>query len=216
MIVAFGLDVSAWWLSLLLVGLFTTPRTWVALEVIDASIMNVHVRDNLNDLDGRVSRKPFMVWLATSNQPPASDPATPAFRNGHPVLEFVDGSDTFAVFSGVLSPDYDGGGLTVELYWMAETAISNNVAWVVNVESHTPDIDDLDSDSWGPNDNNVDTTASAAGELSVSSHVMTDGASIDNLAAGESFRLRVWRDGNGVNDTMTDTAQLLKVVLRET
>ena len=29
---------------------FITPRTWVALETVTASIMNIHVRDNLNAL----------------------------------------------------------------------------------------------------------------------------------------------------------------------
>lgn len=32
---------------------WTTPRTWVAGEVVTASIMNTHVRDNLIDLDDR-------------------------------------------------------------------------------------------------------------------------------------------------------------------
>lgn len=34
---------------------YTSPRTWVALETVTASIMNVHVRDNLIDLDGRLA-----------------------------------------------------------------------------------------------------------------------------------------------------------------
>ena len=34
---------------------WTTPRTWVAGEVVTAAIMNVHVRDNLSDLDSRVT-----------------------------------------------------------------------------------------------------------------------------------------------------------------
>lgn len=33
---------------------WTTPRTWVALEVVTASIMNTHVRDNLNVLKTQV------------------------------------------------------------------------------------------------------------------------------------------------------------------
>lgn len=32
---------------------WTTPRTWVASEVVTAAIMNTHVRDNLTDLDAR-------------------------------------------------------------------------------------------------------------------------------------------------------------------
>lgn len=34
---------------------WTTPRTWVAGENVTATIMNTHVRDNLIDLDSRVT-----------------------------------------------------------------------------------------------------------------------------------------------------------------
>lgn len=37
---------------------WTTPRTWVAGEVVTAAIMNQHVRDNLSDLDARVNVTP--------------------------------------------------------------------------------------------------------------------------------------------------------------
>jgi hypothetical protein len=37
---------------------WTTPRTWVAGEVVTASQMNTHVRDNLADLDARVNITP--------------------------------------------------------------------------------------------------------------------------------------------------------------
>lgn len=40
---------------------WTTPRTWVAGEVVTASIMNTHVRDNLSDLDTRVQTAPQLA-----------------------------------------------------------------------------------------------------------------------------------------------------------
>lgn len=33
---------------------WTTPRTWVAGEIVTAALMNVHVRDNLDDLNDRM------------------------------------------------------------------------------------------------------------------------------------------------------------------
>lgn len=42
------------WLGVAAVGVWTTPRTWVAGEIVTASMMNVHVRDNLVDLDSRM------------------------------------------------------------------------------------------------------------------------------------------------------------------
>jgi hypothetical protein len=35
---------------------WTSPRTWVASEVVTAAIMNTHVRDNLNALNGYVAK----------------------------------------------------------------------------------------------------------------------------------------------------------------
>lgn len=40
---------------------WTTPRTWVAGEVVTASIMNTHVRDNLDDLDTRMDTAPQLA-----------------------------------------------------------------------------------------------------------------------------------------------------------
>jgi hypothetical protein len=34
---------------------WTTPRTWVDGENVTAAIMNAHIRDNLSDLDTRLS-----------------------------------------------------------------------------------------------------------------------------------------------------------------
>lgn len=31
---------------------WTTPRTWVVSEIVSASVMNTHIRDNLNVLSG--------------------------------------------------------------------------------------------------------------------------------------------------------------------
>ncbi len=40
---------------------WTTPRTWVAGEVVTAAIMNTHVRDNLSDLHSRMNITPQLV-----------------------------------------------------------------------------------------------------------------------------------------------------------
>lgn len=56
-----GLTLLPDWLAawvpycLIAFGVWTAPRTWVAGEVVTAAIMNVHVRDNLSDLNARVT-----------------------------------------------------------------------------------------------------------------------------------------------------------------
>ena len=46
---------------------WTTPRTWAAAEVVTASLMNVHVRDNLKALTEWTSYTP--TWTATGGTP---------------------------------------------------------------------------------------------------------------------------------------------------
>lgn len=41
---------------------WTTPRTWTPGELVTALMMNQHVRDNLNDLNGRAGVSYVPVW----------------------------------------------------------------------------------------------------------------------------------------------------------
>ena len=50
---------------------WTTPRTWAAAEVVTASLMNVHVRDNLKALTEWTSYTP--TWTATGGTPTVGD-----------------------------------------------------------------------------------------------------------------------------------------------
>lgn len=161
-------------------------------------------------------RKPFIAFLPTANEPPTANFATPDTRNGHPILDFDDTSDEDAVFSAVLSPDYSGGGLTVEIYWLATSATSGDTVWNAAIERHEDDALDLDADSFAAANAVTDTAASASGEISVATITFTDGADMDSLAAGESFRLKITRDANNGSDTMSGDAELLRVVVRET
>jgi hypothetical protein len=42
---------------------WTTPRTWVAAETVTASIMNTHIRDNLNAIQGGLVSTPGFAEL---------------------------------------------------------------------------------------------------------------------------------------------------------
>lgn len=156
------------------------------------------------------------VFTAHANEPPASAAATPDRRNTMLVLDFDDSTDESAVFPGALSDAYGGGGLTVTLVWMATSATTGNVVWNVQVERHEDDAVDLDSDSFAAAQAATGTTASASGEVQYTNVTFTDGAQMDSLAAGESFRLKVTRDADNGSDTMTGDAELLRVIVRET
>jgi len=156
------------------------------------------------------------VFTPMGNEPPASAFATIDLRNNHPVLDFDDSTDESAVFGGVLPANYAGGGLTVTLVWLATTATSGDVIWDVSIERHQDDTDDLDSDSFVAVNSATGTTASASGEPQYTDITFTNGADMDSLAVGESFRIKVTRDANNGSDNMSGDAELLRVIVKET
>lgn len=159
------------------------------------------------------------VFTPQDNQPPSSSYATFDTRNSVPVLDFDDTTDESAVFGGVLPSTYDGGGLTVILVWMATSATSGGVSWDASIEAHPDDTFDIDSDGFAAaNNSGSATTASASGEQQYTTITFTDGADMDSLAAGESFRIKITRDANGTSatDDMSGDAELLRVLIKET
>jgi len=161
----------------------------------------------------------LLVFTPGAASFPSSNAPTIDTRNNHMVLDFDDTTQETCYFTGVLPRHYGGGGLTILLVWMAETATTGNVEWETAIERHQDDVTDLDSDSFA--------TAQASGAVACASvsgepqytetNTHTSGAQMDSLAAGESFRLSVARDADdGTNDTMTDDAELMRVEIKET
>ena len=111
---------------------------------------------------------------------------------------------------------YDGSGVTVTLVWLAATATTGDVVWDVSFERHEDDATDFDADSFAAVNSATATTASAAGEPQYTAITFTDGADMDSVAVGESFRLRVNRDADNGSDDMAGDAQLARVEIQET
>lgn len=156
------------------------------------------------------------AFTAQSNQPPSSTYATFGVRNNHAILEFDAATSETAYFEDVLPSHYSGGGLTVELYWMAATATSGDAVWEVSVERNESAGTDLDSDSFATAQTATTTTSGTSGAINKTTITFTSGAQMDSLAAGEPFRLRVVRNGGSGSDTMTGDAQLSRVHIKET
>ena len=159
------------------------------------------------------------VFSPLSNEAPSAAFATLDTRNAVPVLDFDDTTDESAVFGGVLPANYSGGGLTVTLVWMATSATTGGVSWDVAIEAHPDDAFDIDTDGFAAaNNSGSATTASATGEQQYTNVTFTDGADMDSLAAGESFRIKITRDADGTTatDDMAGDAELLRVVIKET
>lgn len=151
------------------------------------------------------------VFLPNQNQPPASGFATLDTRNSVLVLDFDDASVESAVFVGQIP---EGAvltsGISVRLYWMATSATTGNVRWRAEFEA---DGTDLDSDSF---DTSTEATGAANGTSGIETLTTFTCTTIDSLAAGDRFRLRISRVGDdGTNDTMSGDAELVAVELRQ-
>ena len=155
------------------------------------------------------------VFMPLANEPPSTNYATLDTRNAHPVLEFDTTTQETAIFSSVLPRNYAGGGITVYIHWMADTATTGTIGWDVSFERMSDATTDLDSDSWATAQTVTAATVSGtSGVVTVTNVAISNGANIDSIAVGEAYRIRIRRDV--ANDTASGDAQLLAVELKET
>ena len=158
----------------------------------------------------------LLVWTPLANEPPAANYATLDLRNQHPVLDFDAATQESAIFGGVLPRHYGGGGITATHVWMATSATSGVCRWEGLFERHQASTDDLDADTFAAAQASDGTAPATSGQPLYTTIAFTNGAQIDSLAAGESFRYAARRAAAHANDTMTGDGELLRVELKET
>jgi hypothetical protein len=159
---------------------------------------------------GSGGTKTYAVFTAEHNQPPSTSFATLDTRNSIAVLDFDAATDESAVFVGVIPEGASlGSGLKVFLHWMASTATSGNCRWGVQFEKSGTD---LDTDSF---DTATEAHSAANGTSGIETVTEITATAIDSLAAGNRFRLKVFRNADdATNDTMTGDAELIAVEIR--
>lgn len=161
------------------------------------------------------SGETLLVLTPLSNEPPATNYATLNTRNAHPVLEFDTTTQEAAIFTAILPRNYAGGGITVYLHWMAASAITGTIGWDVAFERMSDATTDLDADSFATAQTvTAATVPGTTGVVEVTNVAVSNGANMDSIAVGESFRLRIRRDV--ANDSAAGDAQLLAVEMKET
>jgi hypothetical protein len=107
-------------------GVWTTPRTWVAGEIVTASLMNLHVRDNLVDLDSRMD-------LAVQE---VQEEVTGLDGNGSIALTT---ECTTVVLNGAGTADVNGISAPVRSPWqLAVVNITSNVATLKHEDATEP------------------------------------------------------------------------------
>jgi hypothetical protein len=154
--------------------------------------------------------KTLARFTPRENQPPATAFATLDTRNSIAVLDFDAAVDESAIFSGVIPENANlASGLQIRLAWMATSATSGNCRWGVQIERCTTD---LDTDSF---DTATEATGAANGTSGGATLTSITVTAIDGLTAGDTFRIRVFRNADdATNDTMTGDAELIAVEVR--
>jgi hypothetical protein len=157
------------------------------------------------------------IFMPQENQPPATNYAAMAVRNGQLVLAFDTTTQQVAIFAGKMPKNYTpGGGITVLVEAAAASATTGTIGWDATFERRSPANHDLDVDSWATPQAITPTTVDAAsGKETLTSVAITAGAAgTDSIAPGDGFRLRIRRDV--ANDSAAGDAHLMSVEVRET
>jgi hypothetical protein len=144
------------------------------------------------------------------NQPPATNFATLDTRNSIAVLDFDDTTSESAVFVGVIPEGTNlTSGLKVRIFWSATSATTGQVKWGVQFEKYGTD---TDSDSFDTATTAYTAASGTSGIVVVTEITCT---TIDSIAAGDQFRIKVYRDvADTTNDTMSGDAELVALEVR--
>ncbi|MCP4712511.1 MAG: hypothetical protein GY869_28130 [Planctomycetes bacterium] len=157
----------------------------------------------------------LLILLPQGNEPPASVPALFDTRNSHPVLDFDASTNWSAVFTAIMPRNYGSGGLTVYIHYAMSTATSGDIDWDAAFERIGDQQQDLDSDGFAAAQSVDNTTVpGTSGLVDIVNIAFTDGAQMDSIAVGESFRIKITRDA--VSDTAAGDAELVAVEIKET
>lgn len=154
------------------------------------------------------------IFLPQSYEPPSSNYATLDTRNGHPVLDFDQTTQEVAIWTGVLPRNYGGGGITVYAHWSADVT-TGTAGWDTAFERIGSAQQDIDSDGFASAKTISATTVDGtSGNVLITNVAHSNGAEIDSIAVGETYRFRIRRDV--ANDNAAGDVNLLAVELKET
>lgn len=157
----------------------------------------------------------LITLFPTDNEPPATNYATFSTRNGHPILQFDTTTQEASYFTCIMPRSYSAGGITVYVHATLTTATSGTLGWDVALERMSDAATDLDADSFATAQTiTAATVPGTSGVVLVLNVAISNGANMDSIAVGESFRIRIRRDV--ANDTATGDAELMAVEIKET
>lgn len=161
----------------------------------------------------------LFTWDMLSNMYLGANPATPDQDGDVHVRAFVNGTDQFLEVHGVMPVHYAGTtGVTLTFYSMTPSggATSGNFAWEAAFASITTGVDAPATKTFAAvNTTGAVATNGTARVETISTITFTDGADMDSVVAGESFKLRINRD-TGIASNHSGIRHIWLVQLKET
>lgn len=157
----------------------------------------------------------LLILTPLANEPPSTNNALLDLRNSRPVLDFDDTTNWSAVFTAIMPRSYAGGGLTVYIHYAMTSAEANDIDWDAAFERIGDQQLDIDGDSFAAAQSVDNTTVpGTSGLVNIVNITFTNGAQMDSIAVGESFRIKITRDA--ASDTAAGDAELIAVEIKET
>lgn len=156
----------------------------------------------------------LVIFTPFAHEPPAASGAIHDIRNRHPVLDYDASVPVSGIWSSIMPQHYGGNGTTVFVHYSMSSTETNDTDWDISYERVGDQVQNVDTDGFAAAqsvDNN--TVPTTSGLVTVVSGLFTDGAEMDNVTAGDQFRLAVVRDA--ASDTATGDAELHAVEIRE-
>ncbi len=156
-------------------------------------------------------QKSWCSFTPLDNQPPASNFATLDTRNSIAVLDFDHVTEESAVFVGVV-PDNAivSSGISVRILWMATSETTGNCRWGVQFDKLAAE--DTDTAVFDTATEATTATSATNGTPVITTLTCT---TVDALAAGDFFRIKIYRDASDTtNDTLAADAELIAVDIR--
>ncbi len=153
-------------------------------------------------------------WGAWNGVETATNYATKDTVNQRPVADFDDTTNESLVFTDMMPPNYDGGGVTVYIVYAMTSATTDTIDWDGAFERVGDGQQDLDADSFAAVNSVDNTTVPGSHITDVVTIAYTDGADMDSVAAGELFRYKITRDAT--SDDATGDGELFWLQGRET
>lgn len=191
---------------------WTTPRTWTTSELVTASIMNTHLRDQLNYL---YSGKEAFYLPAKAWQPASSNGCGSPIQLEHTAqrpetlgLPFDKDSDEHAILSLMMPRKWNRSTITFQVHWTCQGASTSTVQWALAgvAVGDGQSLDVAQGAFVGLND--------AAQNMADALHVTAESGSVTiagSPADGDLITLDIMRDVSA--DSLAEDAYLLGVMI---